>query len=220
MSSSVKPFPHERWIAVLGLVFVGLLIVAVAVGTAPEAEKSDATILDYYGDSGNQAKQIATALIMTVALTAFLAFVTGLRLVLGEAGAPAPLPDLAFVGGLAFALIALVGVAVGTAVPATFVFSDTFELDADTARIILTTGNIWLLSFAGATGSLLVGAVSLASRRTKLLSPWLEWAGLIASPLILLSLPLFGLAAIAVVVWVLALSLVLLVRSRPGRSAS
>jgi hypothetical protein len=150
---------------------------------------------------------------MTTGLTAFLVFVTGLRLILVRAGAPAPLPDLAFVGGLAFALIALVGIAVGTAVPATFVFSDTFELDPDTARVVLTIGNIWLLSFAGATGSLLVGATSLASRRTRLLPAWLEWAGLIASPLILLSLPLFGLGAIAVVVWVLALGVVLLLRS-------
>lgn len=200
--------------------FVALLIVALALGAAPEAEKSDTTILDYYEDSGNQAKQIAVALIMTIALTAFLAFVTGLRLVLGEAGAPAPLPDLAFVGGLAFALIALVGIAIGTAVPATFVFSDTFELDPDTARVVLTIGNIWLLSFAGATGSLLVGAASLASRRARLLPAWLVWAGLIASPLILLSLPLFGLAAIAVVVWVLAVSVVLLLRSQREPSAS
>jgi hypothetical protein len=122
------------------------------------------------------------------------------------------------VGGLAFALLALVGIAVGTAVPATFVFSDTFELAPDTARIILTIGNIWLLSFAGATGSLLVGATSLASRRAKLLPAWLEWAGLVASPLMLLSLPLFGVAAIAVVVWVLVFSVVLLLSGRRKRS--
>jgi hypothetical protein len=220
MSAYLRSSGLDRWIAVAGLVFVGLLIVAIAVGTAPEAEKSDATILDYYGDSGNQVKQIVVALVMTIGLTAFLAFVTGLRLVLVEAGAPAPLADLALVGGLAFALLALVGISIGTAVPATFVFSDTFELDADTARVLLTIGNIWLLSFAGATGSLLVGAASLASRRAELLPPWLEWTGLIAAPLMLLSLPLFGLAAIAMVVWVLAVSLVLLLRSKRERSAS
>lgn len=207
-----------RWIAVAGLVFVALVIVAIAVGTAPEADTSDATILDYYEDSGNQVKQIAAALILTVALTAFLVFVTGLRDLLAQAGAPAPLPDLAFVGGLAFALIALVGLTIGTAVPATFVFSDTFELDPDTARVVLTIGNIWLLSVAGATGSLLVGATSLASRRTKLLPAWLEWAGLIAAPLMLLSLPLFGLAAIAVAVWVSAVCVVVLTRT--GQPAS
>jgi hypothetical protein len=50
-------------------------------------------------------------------------------------------------------------------VPSTFVFSDTFELDPDTARVVLTIGNIWLLSFAGAIGALLVGAASLAPPR-------------------------------------------------------
>jgi hypothetical protein len=220
MASLLEPPVRDRWIAVAGLVFVGLLIVAIAVGTAPEAEKSDATILDYYQDSGNQAKQLAAALIITVALTAFLAFVTGLRLTLVKAGAPSPLPDLAFVGGLAFAFIALVGIAIGTAVPATLVFSDTFELDPDTARVVLTMGNIWLLSFAGAAGSLLVGATSLASRRVDLLPAWLEWTGLIAAPLILLSLPLFGLGTIAVTVWVLALSAVLLLRSRERPASS
>jgi presenilin-like A22 family membrane protease len=56
----------------------------------------------------------------------------------------------------------------------------------------------------------------------KLLPSWLEWTGLIASPLILLSLPLFGVATIAVAVWVLAVGIVLLVRSsreRPVGSA-
>jgi hypothetical protein len=91
---------------------------------------------------------------------------------------------------------------------------------AGLARVVLTIGNIWLLSFAGATGSLLVGATSLASRRTRLLPASLEWAGLIASPLILLSLPLFGLGAIAVVVWVLALCAVLLLRGRREQSAA
>jgi hypothetical protein len=218
MASPIEPLGRNRWIAVAGLIFVGLLIVAIAIGTAPEAEKSDAAILDYYEDSGNQAKQIVAALLMTIGLTSFLVFATGLRLLLVEAGAPPPFPDLAFAGGLAFTILALAGIAVGTAVPATFVFSDTFKLAPDTARIVLTTGNIWLLSFAGAVGSLLVGATSLASRRAKLLPAWLEWAGLIAAPLMLLSLPLFGIAAIAVAAWVTAFSVVLLLQPRrqPG----
>lgn len=201
-----------------GLLFVGCLIVAIAIGIAPEADESDAAILDYYEDSGNQVKQIAVALLMTIGLTAFLCFVTGLRLLLVEARAPVPFPDLAFVGGLAFAILALAGTAVGTAVPATFVFSDTFELAPDTARIVLTIGNIWLVSFAGATGSLLVAATSYASRRATILPGWLEWAGLIAAPLMLISLPLFGVATIAVVAWVLTVSVVLLLSGRQRSS--
>jgi hypothetical protein len=172
-----------RWIGVSGLTHVGLLIVAFIVGKAPEAEKSDSTILEYYTDSGNQVKQMITAIIALAAVCAFLVFATGLRSMLLDSGAPSPLPDLAFVGGLVSGTLALAGFAVGTAVPATFVFSDTFELDPDTARIVLTIGNIWLLSFAGASASLLVGAVSLASRRTGLLPAWLAPAlGRLVSP--------------------------------------
>ena len=149
-----------------GFASLGLLIVAFIVGTAPEADKSDATILQYYTDSGNQTKQMVTAILAAAAVVAFLVFLTGVRLLLEEVGVLAPFPELAFVGGLVFAVLALAGLAVGTAVPATLIFSDTFELDPDTARIVLTIGNIWLLSFAGAAASLLVGAVSLRPGET------------------------------------------------------
>lgn len=208
---------HFRLIGVSGLTHVGLLIVAFIVGKAPEAEKSDSTILEYYTDSGNQVKQMITAILALAAVCDFLVFATGLRSMLLDSGAPPPLPDLAFVGGLVSATLALAGFAVGTAVPATFAFSDTFELNPDTARIVLTIGNIWLLSFAGASASLLVGAVSLASRRIGLLPGWLEWAGLVLAPLMVLALPAFGVSALALLVWVIALSIVLLLRVRRAR---
>jgi hypothetical protein len=195
-------------------VFVGLLIAAIPIGTAPEADDSDMTILDYYTDSGNQVKQMISVIILTTALVALLVFVVGMRGLLLDAGAPSSLADLALVGGTAAVILALAGWAVGTAVPATFIFSDTFELDPDTARVVLTAGNIWLVTFAGAVGSAFVGAVSLASRRTGLFPAWLEWTGLVAAPLMLLTLPLFGLPAIALTLWVLGASIVLLLRSR------
>lgn len=204
----------RRWIGISGLVFVGLLVVAFVVGTAPEADASDSKILDYFTDSGNQAKQIVSAVLVIVVLCSFLVFLTELRLLLVEGGAAAPFPELALVGGLVFATLTLAGLAVGTAIPATFVFSDQFELNPDTARVILTIGNIWLLSFAGAAGSLLVGAASLASRQTRLLPAWLEWAGLIAAPLMIVALPFFALPALLLFVWVLAVSIALLVRER------
>jgi succinate dehydrogenase/fumarate reductase cytochrome b subunit len=124
MTVLVEQATRDRWIGIAGLAFVGLLIVAFILGTAPEADATDAKILDYYEDGGNQVKQIAAAIIVTIALAAFLVFSTGLRLALIDAGAPTPLPDLAVAGALGFAFVALAGIAVGGAVPATFVFSD------------------------------------------------------------------------------------------------
>jgi hypothetical protein len=184
-----------RSVGISGLAFVVLLILAFPIGTAPEADASDAKILDYYTDSGNQTRQLITAILLTAAVVSLLVFIAGMRGLLVEVGAPPPLPDVAFAGGIAAAILALAGWAVGIAVPATFTFSDTFELDPDTARVVLTTGNIWLVTTAGAVGSALVGAVSLASRRTGLVPTWLTWTGLVVAPLVV-TLPLFGLPAI------------------------
>ena len=205
-----------RSVAISGLAFVVLLIVAFPIGTAPEADASDAKILDYYTDSGNQTRQLITAILLTAAVVSLLVFIAGMRGLLVEVGAPTPLPDVAFAGGIAAAILALAGWAVGIAVPATFTFSDTFELDPDTARVVLTTGNIWLVTTAGAVGSALVGAVSLASRRTGLLPTWLTWTGLVVAPLMVVTLPLFGLPAILLTLLVLAASIAFLLRSRRG----
>ncbi len=208
-----------RLVGIAGLTFVGLLIVAFMVGTAPEAEASDSTILDYYTDSGNQGKQMIAAILLLTGMCAFLVFGTGLRSLLLDTDAPSPLPDLVLVGTTVTATLALAGLSIGTAVPATFVFSDTFELDPDTARIVLTMGNVWLVSFAGASGALLVGTVSLASRRTGVLPGWLAGIGLVLAPLMVLALPLFGLSAIALGIWVLVLSIVLLLKARRAAEA-
>jgi hypothetical protein len=135
MSSVAASLARERWTAIACFLSIALLLVAFIVGSAPEADASDATILDYYRDGGNQAKQIV-AVLLTLGVFAFVVFVVGLRVRLVEAGAAVPWPDLVFAGGLAFVVTALVGFAVGMAVPATFVFSDGFELDPDTARVV------------------------------------------------------------------------------------
>ena len=48
-----------RWVGVAGLLLVGLLILSFVIYSggklgAPEADRSDATILDWYTDSGNR----------------------------------------------------------------------------------------------------------------------------------------------------------------------
>jgi hypothetical protein len=152
LPAAMRLTARERWPSVAGLVFVVLLVPAFIIGTAPEAETSDETILDYYTDSGNQAKQVVAAVILAVAVISFLVFVSGLRQLLVDARVSGALRDLTLAGGLAFAIMALTGISIGTAVPATFVFSDTFELDPDTARVVLTMGNIGFSASPGSRG--------------------------------------------------------------------
>jgi len=209
---------RDRWVGVAGLLVAALLILSflVAAGPfgAPEANRSDATILDWYTDSGNQLRFVAGSMIAAFATIAFLVFLVGFRGMLEESGAVGVLVELSYVGGLIVAALGFVEVAVGSSVAATFTFSDTFELDPDTARIVLMIGNVWLSAISGIPGALFMGAASLASRRAGFLPAWLTWTGFVLTPLSVLAIPGFGTTGYLAVLWVLLVSIVLL-RRRP-----
>jgi hypothetical protein len=203
-----------RWVGVAGVVVAALLIgsFAIVFPGAPEADRSNETILDWYDDSANQARYVVVAVLGGLAVIAFLVFLVGFRGLLLDIGARATLVDLAYAGGLAFAVLALVGIAVGSTVAATFIYSDTFELDPDTARIVLMIGNVWMPTIAGAPGSLFVGASCLALRDTGFRPLWPVRLGYVVTLLALV--PLFGVNSYLVALWVLLFSIVVV--RRPG----
>ena len=213
----------ERWVGVAGLVLVAssILSIVVAFG-APEAIRSDQAILDWYLDSTNQLRFIvATTMIGGIAGIALVVFIVGLRRTLAQAGAADALGEVGYVGGIVLVAMLAVGGAIGSSVAVTLAFSDTFELDPHTARVVLTIGNIWIPAFAGVPGALYLGATSLACRRTGLLPAWLSWLGFVLTPLVFLAFPGFGINVYLLEVWVLLTSIVLLRRGGtkvPARS--
>jgi hypothetical protein len=208
-----------RWIGVAGLVAAALDILSFAIlfPGAPEANRGDTTIVDWYADSRNHVLLLVSAVVAACAVAAFLVFLTGLRRWLVDAHASPALADIAYAGGMVFAAVALAGIAVGSSVAATFVYSDEFELDADTARVVLMAGNVWLVALAGIPGGLFVAAACLAARRAGALPGWIVWSGFVIAVLAVLAFPLFGVNAILVVLWVLVVSLVL-VRRAPAKA--
>jgi hypothetical protein len=201
----------RRRVGIAGLAFCGFLIAALVLPNPPEADQADSTILSNYADSGNRHREFLSAVLFGIAVIAFLVFLTGLRQLLDRVGAePSPLPELAFVGGIAFALLWSVGWAVATAIPATLEFTDEFKLpDPDTARLVRHLGAWWLPSFAAMIASLLVGATSLSARRTRLLPVWLTWIGFVVTIVLLFSLPLQFFGPFVVALWVLLTSVIL-----------
>src|SRR5262245_66685827 len=95
-----------RWVGIAGVAFCVLLVASLLIVNPPEADRSDATILDYYADSGNRAKEYGSAILVGLAIVCFLVFVTGLRELLARVtDDDSLLPMLAFTGGFAFALL-------------------------------------------------------------------------------------------------------------------
>jgi hypothetical protein len=173
----------SRWVGVAGLTFcVSLILGFVIAFGAPEAIRSDEQILDWYLDSTNQTRFIVATMLGGIG-GAFVVFIIGLRKMLAEAGAADVLVEVGYLGGLILLAMFAVGGAIRSSIAATLVFSDTFELDPDTARVVLTIGNIWIPASAGVPAAVFVGATSLASRRTGFLPGWLVWVGLRRRPL-------------------------------------
>jgi hypothetical protein len=215
------PRASSRWVGVAGLLVPALLIASFVIVSggglgAPEANRSDATILDWYGDSGNQVRYLLGSMLTGIAVIAVLAFLVGFRRMLHDAGAPGALVELSYVGGVVLVTLAFVEIAVGSSIAATFTYSDSFELDPDTARIVLTIGNVWLPAISGVPGALFVAAGSLASRRVGFLPGWLTWTGFVLAPLSALAFPGFGVNSYLPVVWVLLASIVLIRRRSPA----
>ena len=73
----------ERLVALAGLAFVVLFVVAFALGI--EVGASDREILDHYGDSGNRAKEGVAFFLIAAGALAFLVFATALRSLIARA---------------------------------------------------------------------------------------------------------------------------------------
>jgi hypothetical protein len=203
---------RPRRVGIAGLAFCGFLIAALVLPNPPEADQADSAILSYYADSGKRHREFLSAVLFGIAVVAFLVFLTGLHQLLDrvEVGEPSPLPELAFVGGLAFALLWSVGWAIATAIPATLEFTDEFKPpDPNTARLVRHLGAWWLPSLAAMIATLLVGATSLLARRTRLLPVWLTWIGFVVTVVLLFSLPLQFFGPLVVALWVLVTSVIL-----------
>jgi hypothetical protein len=198
----------ERLAGLTALVFVGLYIVAFALGI--EVGASDREILEYYADSGNRVEEVVAFYLIAAAALTLVVFTASLRALIARAEQEtAILAALAWAGGISAAVVLLVGNAVsrGTAFIA---MSDEFVLDPNTRRLVDQVGFLILVSGALAA-ILLVAATSLAALRHGLLPRWLGWTGVLAAALLVV--PFLGFLVFAA--WVLTVGAVLALRGAP-----
>jgi hypothetical protein len=197
---------------VAGLIYVAAVVVGSLVAGGPdEGPASDATLLAYYSDSGNQWRAFAGALVIGVAAIAFLWYLLVLCERLAPAGAPwPPLVRLAFASGVAFLVVDEIGAAIGAAIPAAAIYSSELSdvHDAESTRVLLILGHHWLAGLAGVLAAPLVAAASLQARARGLMPRWLVWVGLVLAVLLLLSQLAF--TGIPIGLWIIATALWLL----------
>jgi hypothetical protein len=199
-----------RWSPAFGLVFVVLFAVGIALsGDIPGADSSDAKILAYYRDHGNQMKLEIAYYLATLAVVAFLWFAGTVASRIAGLGAPSPwLSRIAIGSGTAAGIVMLAGFAADSMVASTADHTSKFHIDPNTARVIADFA--YPLTFE--TGLPLVApfviAITLALRRARVAPRWFGPAGIAVGLLCLVGF--LGVPMGLFLVWVATAAVVLL----------
>ena len=201
----------NRWAGVAGIAYVVLYVGAFSLGI--EVGESDQEILDYYADSGHQARELIAFFVISAALLAFALFASALRSTIAAAeGPPVTLAAIAWIGATAYVALTLAGNAVSRATAFAAWDTDLFELDANSRRLLEAAG-VLLLASGAIAAILLVVAVSVAAVRYGILPRWLGWAGFGAAALLPLAVMFIGF--LVLFLWALAVGITLVVRPTP-----
>jgi hypothetical protein len=205
----VERDPWQRWSPLAGVAFTLFFLAALGVsGSGPGDTPAELT--DWYGDEGNRGAAFLVFFLLAAAALSFLWFLGALRGVLVRAeGDPARWTALGFGAGVASGTLLLASASLYVA-PAASAGQDEFPFDPATANTFTNAG-FTLLVASAMTAALLVLATSIVANRTGLLPRWLALAGFVVAPVLLLTiffLPLFVWLA-----WMLAVSIVLVVRT-------
>ena len=196
--------------ALAGLAFAFLFFMGTATLNIPHGV-SDAKLVAWWADSGNQTTAIVSMYLFIVAGLCFLLFLAKLRSrLLAAEGGTGELTSLVVASGAVFVAMLLVAAAsrgvIGFAVKSP---GDNESLPgADTLRYLPQTGYAAL-----GIGGLLAAAVAMATTswlivRTAVFGRWLAWLGAATALVIVVAAAaLVGMVAIpAMLIWVLAVS--------------
>lgn len=195
--------------AIAGIVFAVLFVLGLMLPALPGAGESEATVLDFYADSGNRATVIISSYLMGLAGVTFLVFLSslyrGLRAAEGESG---NLATIALGGGIVFVAMAFNSASAWGNVPGGVEFGGEavpgYEIPIWFTQ--LGYGNMLLYGMLSAIA--MIVSVSLLAQRTALFPRWLAITGFACSFILLFGV--MFLPSLALPIWAIATSVAML----------
>lgn len=211
----MKKLGVDGWGAIAGVAFVVLLIGGLfLLGDSPEGDASDAEITAFYDDDGNLTRNVIGLYAWVAAAGLFLWFSAAVRKALQPAAEQGGslLAAAQSAGTLLAGLIAVAAAAL-VAVQGAILFGQVGpeQVGTDAIRLFPQLGWSVLLIAGGLLAAFYVLVVSVTSTRNSVFPTWLNWLGIVAGVLLLAGV--FFVPFAALLIWVLAMSGVLLRRA-------
>lgn len=212
----------ERLAPLAGTVFALLLLAGMLLLDLDDlaGDTTRAAVISTYSDGGTEWRKEIGATLAGFAIFFRLVFLGRLRAAVRRAeGGPGTFSSVAFAGGVVFAALIGVSVALDTAVVSTVGFFENYEVDADTPLMLVSLSN-WTRGFATVGGGVLVGASSVVALNTRLFPRWLAVGGLAIAVISFFgeTTAVFGFPILLILLWVLAASVLLMRRDRADES--
>jgi hypothetical protein len=210
----------ERWAPLGGFIFVVLMVVGTAfVADVPDPDAPQRQLATYLADSGNHTRNIIGAYMWVLGALAFLWFVTRLRSVLrGAEGGTGALSNLVFGTGVIYSALMMASAMAFAAVAYAVGLRGATVSDPDFVKVLPQMAWMILLLGAGFAGLLLVLTASILSLQTGVLPRWLAWLGIVVA--IVLLFDVIYVNIVPLLIWVLAASIVLLMRREAATAAA
>ena len=200
----------QRWGPLSGVAYVILFLVGILAGGEGPGDTPEEHVT-YYANAGNRTKDFAIFFVLVAAGLLFLWFLAGLRGILVRAeGEVARWTALAYGAGIASAALFL-GAASLFVAPAGSAGDESFRNVNPSAVNILGNAGYAMLVCSIIVAALLVLATSIVALRTLVLPRWLSVAGFVVAPLLLLAV--FFVPIFLWLAWILAVSVVLILRT-------
>lgn len=198
----------ERLGAFAGIAFTVLLLVGLVLAD-PVSGQSDQKFAEFYAERDNRIAVIAGMYLLAIAGVCFLWFLVTLRRTLRRAeGELGSLTTVAVASGIVFVAILFAGGASMGVVATSMSLGGEPQPGPEVGRLFTQLGYTLILLFGMFAGAVLIVATSALAMRTGALPKWLAWAGF-ASAMLLLTGVVY-VSAIALPLWVVAVSVVLL----------
>ncbi len=203
----------ERWGAWAGIVFAILFVGAVVlVGDMPDADAPEAEYADFLDDDGNQTRVVMGFYLWAVGGLAFLWYLsTVYRVLNGAEGEPSTLSRFSVLTGSVFVALWLAGGAALAAVAGALQLGQLEPEQIDSVALMRVLPQLGWGVLAVGGGFMAAGHVlssAIVSWQTGLFPRWLSGLGLLLGVVLLFSVIVIPLAALAL--WVLLVCIMLL----------
>ncbi|MDX6386509.1 MAG: hypothetical protein QOD85_311 [Gaiellaceae bacterium] len=213
-----RPRSAARWPYLGGIIYVVLFVIGTVMlfSGSPSSGAAPAKVIKWYSDSGHRDRINVGWILIGLSLFFLLWFVSALRRSVSLVDAEGVLTGVVGLGGGIYIAVAAASVALSDGIRT--MSDDTYQHRVFPELIHAANDVGWVMHATGALGlAAMIIAASLAFMWARAWPTWAGWLGVVVGILSLASVAFFP--QFLFLLWILIVSILMFLRSAPGRTA-